>query len=58
MGKYVSAGIPITHPMPLAPDNNLPGIPVQIGNLQNSLSASQIFLALINSCAGMNIGNL
>ena len=58
MEKNFSVGIPINRPMPIALDNNIPGIAVQISNLHNSPSACQNFLALVNSCATMNIGNL
>ena len=58
MGKVFSVGIPITRPMPLALDNNLLGITFQISNLHNLPSESQNFLALVESCAAMNIGNI
>ena len=58
MGGEISVGSSITRPMPISLDNNLPGIAVQIDNLHNSPSAPQNFLALVNSCAAMNIGNL
>ena len=44
--------------MPLALDNNLPGITIKIVNIHNSPSSCQNFLALVDSCAAMNIGNL
>ena len=58
MEKNFSVGIPINRPMPIALDNNIPGIAVQISNLHNSPSACQNFLALVDSCAAMNISNL
>ena len=44
--------------MPLALYNNISGIIIKIGNLHNSPSSCQNFLALVDSCAAMNIGNL